>query len=92
MKIWTEIEIPISKIKTMLEENYEIEVDSPDGWVGVNFFIDKGIYEEYSLQLENNSESVLCNAEHLFETDNGWISALQLSKIEYANFLTKNGV
>jgi hypothetical protein len=91
MKIWTEIEIPISKIKTMLEENYEIEVDSPDGWVGVNFFIDKGIYEEYSLQLENNSESVLCNAEHLFETDNGWISALQLSKIEYANFLTKNG-
>jgi hypothetical protein len=91
MNEWHESEIPIGKIKELLAQGYEIEVDSPDGWVGVNFFIDKGMYEEYILQLEDSSDPIRCNAEHLFETTVGWVSADQLSKIETANFLTRKG-
>jgi len=88
---WQEKEIPIIEIKRLLEEGYEIEVDSPDGWVGVNFFIDKGMYEEYILQLEDGSTPVRCNAEHLFETAIGWVSADQISKTDSVNILTKKG-
>lgn len=88
---WQEKEIPIIEIKRLLEEGYEIEVDSPDGWVGVNFFIDKGMYEEYILQLEDGSTPVRCNAEHLFETAIGWVSADQISKTESVNILTRKG-
>jgi hypothetical protein len=88
---WQEKEIPIIEIKRLLQEGYEIEVDSPDGWVGVNFFIDKGMYEEYILQLEDGSTPVRCNAEHLFETAIGWVSADQISKTESVNILTKKG-
>ena len=88
---WQEKEIPIIEIKLLLEEGYEIEVDSPDGWVGVNFFIDKGMYEEYILQLEDGSTPVRCNAEHLFETAIGWVSADQISKTESVNILTRKG-
>lgn len=91
MQQWQEKEISIGDIKHLLENGYEIEVDSPDGWVGVNYFIDKGFFEEYILTLDDHSTPVRCNADHLFETEIGWVSADQLSKIQEANFLTKNG-
>ena len=91
MQIWQEKEIPIGEIENLLKEGYEIEVDSPDGWVGVNYFINKGFYQEYILSLDNNNSYVRCNADHLFETSTGWISADELSKIGAVNILTKNG-
>lgn len=75
----------------MLDDGYEIEIDSPDGWVGVNFFIDKGKYEEYILKLEDGSDPVRCNADHLFETAAGWASAHQLLGLPDVNFLTRDG-
>ena len=60
--------VAISKIDTLLKEGYEIEVDSPDGWVGVNFFINKGDFQEYILRIPGY-EDVRCNADHLFETE-----------------------
>ncbi len=91
MQAWQEKTVSISEIKSLLEEGYEIEVDSPDGWVGVNFFIDKGLYEEFILQLEDGSSPIRCNAEHLFETTIGWVSAHQLLNKDRVNFLTRNG-
>ena len=73
--------VSIKEIKNLLEQDYEIEVDSPDGWVGVNSFIYKGMYEEYILILEDGSNPIRCNGEHLFETTVGWVSAHQLSKL-----------
>jgi hypothetical protein len=81
MITWHEKEIAISEIKTLLEEGYEIEVDSPDGWVGINFFVDKGLHEEYILRFVDDSEPIRCNAGHLFETANGWVSARDLSEM-----------
>lgn len=91
MSEWLEKTICIGEVKNLLAQGYEIEVDSPDGWVGVNFFINKGLYEEFVLQLDDGSAPIMCNAEHLFETAVGWVSAYQLLSVTSANFLTRNG-
>lgn len=70
---WIEKNICISEIKDLLND-YEVEIDSPDGWVGVNFFVDKGEWDEYVLKTENGFE-VKCNESHLFKTNMGWVSA-----------------
>jgi hypothetical protein len=74
MSDWCEKEIDIAEIELLLANDYEVEVDSPDGWVGVNFFIDKGNWDEYILKTENGLE-VRCNGKHLFETNMGWVRA-----------------
>ena len=83
--MWIEKEISIAEIDTLLNNGYEVEVDSPDGYVPVNLFINKGMYEEFVLEIEN-FESVRCNGDHLFETKSGWKKASVL----YENSLDKN--
>ena len=87
---YEERQIKIGDIKALLEQGHQIEVDSPDGWVGVNFFIDKGLHEEFILNMDNG-KYVLCNAEHLFETSIGWVSARELNGKGEVNFLTRRG-
>lgn len=88
--MWIEKEIKIGQIQSLLDQGYEIEVDSPDGWVGVNFFIDKGEWDEYELILDNGLR-VKCNAGHLFETQLGWQNAVDLSMMQPQHYLTKKG-
>jgi len=83
--MWIEKETSIAEIKTLLDNGYEVEVDSPDGYVPVNFFINKGMYEEYELHLLDNTK-VKCNESHLFETTEGWISAKEM---EQSNLIYK---
>lgn len=92
MTEWLEREVRIGDIQSLLE-THEIEVDSPDGWVGVNFFVDKGMWEEYVLIPENDNdfEPVICNAHHLFETGIGWASAQELLGKGNVNLITKSG-
>jgi hypothetical protein len=71
MKKWTEKETCIAEIKTLLENGYEVEIDSPDGFVPVSSFVNKGVWEKYTLTLEDGRE-VSVNENHLFETDKGW--------------------
>lgn len=90
--MWIEKTITIGEVDQLLKDGYEIEVDSPDGWVGVNFFIDKGMYKEYVLRMEDSKYGdVRCNADHLFETTIGWVSAGQLSGKGQVDFLTRDG-
>ena len=49
------------------------------------------MYDEYILTLEDGSDPIRCNSEHLFETTVGWVSAEQLSQILECHFLTRNG-
>ena len=89
--MWIEKETSIAEIETLLDNGYEVEVDSPDGYVPVNFFINKGRYEEYELYLYDNIK-VKCNESHLFETNQGWISAKVLEQSNsYWEFITKDG-
>ena len=90
MTNWIEKDVPIAEIETLLENGYEVEVDSPDGWVGVNYFINKGIWEEYVLNI-NGLDAISCNENHLFETSIGWMSAIELCGKGEINFLTKDG-
>lgn len=79
MNTWIEKEIPISQIKDLLNQEYEIEVDSPDGFVPVSMFVDKGEWDEYRLELEDG-RFVRVNENHLFETELGWQYAKDLHK------------
>ena len=89
--MWIEKETSIAEIKTLLDNGYEVEVDSPDGYVPVNFFINKGMYDEYVLKVDGE-EPIRCNADHLFETSFGWIKASHLyEKYKTNHFITKNG-
>jgi hypothetical protein len=90
--MWIEKETSIAEIKTLLDNGYEVEVDSPDGYVPVNFFINKGMYEEYKLYLLDNTK-VKCNESHLFETTDGWISAKEIEQSNsYYEFVTSDGI
>jgi hypothetical protein len=89
--MWIEKETSIAEIKTLLDNGYEVEVDSPDGYVPVNFFINKGMYDEYVLKVDGE-ESIRCNADHLFQTSLGWMKASHLyEKYKTNHFITKNG-
>lgn len=90
MTEWYEKTIPISEIDVLLSNGYEVEVDSPDGWVGVNHFINKGIWDEYVLNIDG-FDHISCNENHLFETAIGWCSALELVGKDDINFLTEHG-
>lgn len=61
----------IKNVKKILKDSLIVEVLSPDGWVPVSRFVDKGIWDEYVLELENGIK-VRCNENHLFETGSGW--------------------
>lgn len=70
MNKWIEKTCSISEINDLLIDN-EVEVDSPDGFVPVSMFVNKGRWEEYRLKLEDG-RIVRVNENHLFETDRGW--------------------
>lgn len=72
-----EREISIGEVKNLLEHGYELEVDSPDGYVPISLFVDKGEWDEYILEL-NDGRAVRVNENHLFETNEGWRYAKNL--------------
>ena len=89
MEDWEYEEICIGEVRQLLDDGYEIEVDSPDGYVGVNYFVDKGDFDEYVLLIDGETQ-VRCNYNHLFETPDGWQYAEDLvGKKE--KFLTPEG-
>ncbi len=90
--MWKEKEVSIKDIENLLQQGYQVEVDSPDGYVPVNFFIDKGMWPEYVLKLDDPRYTpVRCNENHLFETDSGWQSAKDLHNGNEVKILTDNG-
>ena len=90
--MWCKKEIPISEVKILLDNGYEVEVDSPDGYVSVNFFIDKGMWKEYVLIMDDPAfDPIRCNEKHLFETSIGWYSAQDLCGKGEVNILTEKG-
>lgn len=87
---WVKKEIQIKDVEILLKAGYEIEVDSPDGWVGVNYFINKGEFEEYLLKTESGLE-VKSNEGHLYKTNLGWKRAKDLLNSKSELIETVNG-
>ena len=88
---WSEQEISIGNIDSLLKDGYQIEVTSPDGFVPVSLFVDKGEWEEYILTLDSGIE-VRVNENHLFETDNGWQYAKDLVNLPNELYLTEGDI
>ena len=87
-QLWQEQEISIGDINTLLDSGYEIEVTSPDGYVPVSLFVDKGEWDEYILTLDSGIQ-VKVNENHLFETDKGWQYAKDLINNPNELYLTE---
>ncbi|MDX1532677.1 MAG: DnaB-like helicase C-terminal domain-containing protein [Nitrosopumilaceae archaeon] len=87
MESYEEIEIEIGDIEHLLE-NYDVEIDSPDGYVPVSKFVDKGMWDEYVVDYADKSISV--NENHLFETQDGWVLTKDMVGKPY-QVLTENG-
>jgi len=88
---WEEQEISIGDIDMLLASRYEIEVTSPDGYVPVSLFVDKGEWDEYILTLDSGIQ-VKVNENHLFETDKGWQYAKDLIDIPNELYLTEGNI
>ena len=82
---FTETELPISEIKHLLRDNY-VEIDSPDGFVEVTQFVDKGEWDEWVIE-DFSGNIVSVNENHLFYTLSGWKYA---SDIENGDCILKD--
>lgn len=87
--------VTMYKLKELLDLGIDVEVDSPDGYVHVLEFVEKGMYEEYTIETEN-ANYLRCNADHLVKTYYGWESASILAdineaKVEWINIETLTG-
>lgn len=87
---WIEKETTISEIESLLEQGFEIEVDSPDGYVPVLEYVHKGDHEAYRLVIPG-FDPVIVSAGHMFETSLGWLEAHIIHKAGEMNILTKDG-
>ena len=94
-KIFIENEDPVERtvrianLDQYLKDGLKLHVDSPDGWVPVIDFIDKGLWQEHILMLASGA-IVRCNENHLFETVDGWQMAKDLVYKKQA-YLTHTG-
>ena len=84
---WKYLEVAIEWVKHMFIETI-VEVFSPDGWVEVTDYIEKGIHELYECVDLVTNKKVQVSANHLFETINGWQFAKDINKVQV---LTENG-
>lgn len=87
MHSYEELEVEIGDIEHLLGD-YDVEIDSPDGYVPVSRFVDKGMWDEYVVDYADKSISV--NENHLFETQDGWTLTKDMVDKPF-QVLTENG-
>jgi len=75
MTDWIEKEVPIKEVKQLLKNNI-VEVNSPDGWVAVKQYVEKGKKQSWKLKIDD--KEILSSSKHLFETNSGWVSTNKL--------------
>lgn len=89
---WTELEVPIKDIKKLILDGIEVEIDSPDGWVKIDAYVEKGEWEEYVIFDEEDNKVLSCNESHLFETPDGWVFASSMNNGHEWDVISSNGV
>ena len=90
MSLFEEKVVNISEIEVLLNSGYSVEVESPDGFVPVSAFVNKGDWPEYVLST-SSGKTVRCNSDHLFETPFGWKKSASMVNIPAARVLTTDG-
>lgn len=82
-------EIEIENVKSLIEQGYDVEVDSPDGYVKINRYIEKGPKQMYKITC--NNKELFASYDHLFETEEGWILTINLDENKH-KILCDDGV
>lgn len=87
---------PIKAIESLLNDGLEVKVLSPQGFVKVLDFVDKGLFPEYVLRL-NDGTQVRCNEDHMFKTNLfDWMTATEIAALTTEttemNFVTMEGL
>ncbi len=79
MKINETAEITVNEFKKLLEtEGGIFEIETPNGWVEINEFYDRG--ERESVEITTKSGSLKCSADHLlFNKEGEWKKAEELN-------------
>lgn len=62
--------MPLGNILNYIS-GYDVEIDSPDGYVPVTHYINKGEKQIWEVETENGNK-IECSAKHIVETRNGW--------------------
>lgn len=87
--------LPIWCLRQFVEsDEFDVVVDSADGWVNVSAFIEKGPLPEYVLETTDHQTRIRVSGKHLFETDSGWQYAETLADFydqKPFKVLTKDG-
>lgn len=81
MENWIYKEILIKEIENLIDE-YDIEIDSPDGYQPVSMFVEKGNFIGYECEHIVSGKKIIVNENHLFETKDGWKSTKNLNECE----------
>jgi len=69
---WEYEEVEIGSVEALLDSGeYDIEVDSPDGYVPVTHFVNKGKKKIFKLDVDGNV--LRCSAKHIVYTDHDWM-------------------
>jgi len=69
---YTELEVEIGEVEALLAcGDYEVQVTSPDGWVDVVAYVDKGFRHVYEVVCDGNI--VVASHDHKFETNKGFV-------------------
>ncbi len=84
--MWSNDTVKISEVESMLDL-YDVEVESPDGWIGVKEFVHKPDSEEYVLTAGGNKVS--SSPGHRYETERGWVEVKDMEPGE--DVLTDTG-
>lgn len=84
---WEYLEIPISDI-LKYKDGYDIEIDSPDGYVPVTHYIKKGEKQIWEVTTQNGNK-FRCSAKHVVDTNSGLKFVEQLT--ENDELLTTTG-
>jgi len=87
MEKWIEKTLSLKEVKNLMNDNV-VEVTSPDGWIPITKYIEKGTKVAWNLEVDDIS--ILSSAKHLYETDSGWKFTKDLND-EIDLILTENG-
>lgn len=86
---WDYEEVSIGSIKNLLDD-YDVEVTSADGFVKIDGFVDKGMWEQYVF-VSSRGDIVRCSNGHRFETSNGWLYAKDFPENDVVYVLHDDG-
>lgn len=74
MNNYQEIEMTVDEFKNILEnENGIFEIETPNGWIRINEFYNRGVRQCVEFKAED--KSIICSYDHLFLGENEWKQA-----------------